>query len=98
MQSLAFIWFDLQMTQRYLSDITFGSAQPRANSANLNTPIGAGTFRCPSVTQVPLVVSAKQRRLSCSPRPTIFRLISSWFGKAAHREGKNRREVVRSCR
>jgi hypothetical protein len=44
MQSLAFLCFELQMTQRYLSDITFGSAQPRANSANLNTPIGAGTL------------------------------------------------------
>jgi hypothetical protein len=62
MPSLAFLWFDLQMTQRYLSDITFGSAQSRANSANLNTPIGAGTFRRPSVTQVPLVVSATLRR------------------------------------
>jgi hypothetical protein len=62
-QSLASLWFDTQMTQRYLSDKTFGSAQPRSNSANLNTPIRAGTFRRPSVTQVPLVVSAKQQWL-----------------------------------
>jgi hypothetical protein len=52
MQSLAFLWFALQMTQRYLIDITFGSAQSRTNSAHVNTPIGAGTFRRPSVTQV----------------------------------------------
>jgi hypothetical protein len=34
MQSLAFLWFDLQMTQRYLSDITFGSARPDRKSDN----------------------------------------------------------------
>ena len=40
MQSLAFLWFQLQMTQQYLHEKTFGPVQPPANSANLNTPIG----------------------------------------------------------
>jgi hypothetical protein len=40
MQSLAFLWFQLQMTQQYLRGKTFGPAQSPANSANWNTPIG----------------------------------------------------------
>ena len=40
MQSLAFLWFQLQMTERYLREKTFGPAQSPANSANWNTPIG----------------------------------------------------------
>jgi multidrug efflux pump subunit AcrA (membrane-fusion protein) len=49
MQSLAFLWFELQMTQQYLREKTFGPAESPANSANLNTPIGAGTLRRASV-------------------------------------------------
>ena len=44
MQSLAFLWFELQMTQQYLREKTFGPAESPANSTNLNTPIGAGTL------------------------------------------------------
>src|SRR5260221_11434645 len=44
MQSLAFLWFQLQMTQQYLREKTFRPAESPANSANLNTPIGAGTL------------------------------------------------------
>jgi membrane fusion protein, multidrug efflux system len=44
MQSLVFLWFQLQMTQQYLRERTFGPAESPANSANLNTPIGAGTL------------------------------------------------------
>jgi RND family efflux transporter MFP subunit len=49
MQSLAFLWFQLQMTQQYPRERTFGPAESPANSANLNTPIGAGTLRRASV-------------------------------------------------
>jgi hypothetical protein len=42
MQSLAFLWFQFQMTQQYRTKI--GPAHSPANSANLNTPIG----RCDS--------------------------------------------------
>jgi hypothetical protein len=49
MQSLAFLWFEMQMTQQYLRDKTFGPAESSANSANLNTPIDAGTLRRASV-------------------------------------------------
>ena len=45
MQSLAFLWFQLQMTQQYLNEKTFRPAQSRANSANLNRPTGADTLR-----------------------------------------------------
>ena len=40
MPSLAFLWFQLQMTQQYLHEKTFGPAQSPAKSANFNTPIG----------------------------------------------------------
>ena len=40
MQAFAFLWFQLQMTRRYLQEKTFGPEQSPANSANLNTPIG----------------------------------------------------------
>jgi hypothetical protein len=67
MQSLAFLWFELQMTQQYLRDKTFGPGQSPANSANLNTPIGAGTLRRTSAKQVPRMALAKQRRVA-SPK------------------------------
>jgi hypothetical protein len=60
MQSLAFLWFQLQMTQQYLHEKTFGPAQPPANSANLNTPIGIGTLCRASVKQVPRIESAQE--------------------------------------
>jgi triphosphoribosyl-dephospho-CoA synthase len=41
MQSLAFLWSDMQMTKQYLREKTFGPAQSPASSANLNPPIGA---------------------------------------------------------
>jgi hypothetical protein len=41
MQPLAFLWFDMQMTQRYLREKTFAPALSPANSANLRAPIGA---------------------------------------------------------
>jgi hypothetical protein len=40
MQSLAFLWFDMQMTQRHLREKTFGPVLSPDNSADLNTPIG----------------------------------------------------------
>jgi hypothetical protein len=49
MQSLAFLWFQLQMKQQYLRERTFEPAESPANSANLNTPIGADTLRRASV-------------------------------------------------
>ena len=63
MQSLAFLWFQLQMTQRYLHEKTFGPAQSPANSANLNTPIDAITLSRASVKQLPPMASAIERRV-----------------------------------
>jgi hypothetical protein len=67
MQSLAFLWFELQTTQQYLRDKAFGPAQSPASSANLNTPIGAGTRRRASAKQVPRMPFTKQRRVA-SPK------------------------------
>jgi len=75
MQSLAFLWFEMQMTQQYLREKTFGPAESPANSAHLNTPIGAPTLRRASVEPVPRVASAKQRGVSCSPSQNSLRLI-----------------------
>jgi hypothetical protein len=98
MQSLAFLWFEMQMAQQYLRDKTFGPAQSSDNSANLNRPIGASTLRRASVKQLPPIASAMEPRGSGSPSQELFRLIGSWFGKLAYNKGKNRREVVRFSR
>jgi hypothetical protein len=75
MQSLTFLWYEMQMTQQYLRERTFGPAESPANSANLNTPIDAGTLRRASVESVPRIGIAKQRRVGCSPSQNSFRLI-----------------------
>ena len=41
MESLALLWFDMQMTQQHLRKKTFGPAPLSANSVNLNTPTDA---------------------------------------------------------
>lgn len=75
MQSLAFLWFEMQMTQQYLREKTFGPAESPANSANLHTPIDAETLRRVSVEQRPRMASAKPGRVSGSPTANSFRLI-----------------------
>jgi hypothetical protein len=40
MQSLAFLWFELRMTQQYLREKTFPAAQVPADAANLHAAIG----------------------------------------------------------
>jgi hypothetical protein len=40
MQSLAFLWFELRMTQQYLREKTFRPAQVPADAANLSAAIG----------------------------------------------------------
>jgi hypothetical protein len=60
MQSLAFLWSDMQVTQQYLREKTFGPAPSPANSANLNRPIDVGMLRRESVEQTPPAEPAKQ--------------------------------------
>ena len=60
MQSLAFLWFQLQMTQQYLNEKTFRPAQSPANPANLNSPTGADTLQ-------PIPVFKKIRRAAWKP-------------------------------
>jgi hypothetical protein len=53
MQSLAFLWFELQMTKQCLSEKTSSAAQVPAKATNLHAPIGIGhskTRRSASLT------------------------------------------------
>jgi hypothetical protein len=75
MQWFAFLWFQLQMTKQYLQEKTFEPAQSTADSANLNTPIGAGTPPGASPTRTPPMASAMKRRVSGSLSQNLFRLI-----------------------
>ena len=52
MQSLAFLWFQVQMTQQYLSEEISPPAEVRAHSANLDASTGIGTLRRTSIKQV----------------------------------------------
>jgi hypothetical protein len=99
MQPLAFLWFEMQMTQQYLREKTFGPAPSPANSANLNTAIvqevlrrGARVLRA---VRKPIV---RWRRRNCclekaesANMPTHS---SPWFRKAADR---SRRKSTSYC-
>ena len=61
MQSLAFLCFDMQMTQQYLREKTFGPTPSSANSANLNRPIDVASLRSELVKQAPPAEPAKHR-------------------------------------
>jgi hypothetical protein len=80
MQSLAFLWFQLQMTQQYLREKTFGPAESPANSANLNTPIGAGTLRR---------ASAKRKRSKVLLRIAAYIVIAAFVQQARSSQLKN---------
>ena len=75
MQSLAFLRYEMQMTQQYLHDKTFGRAESPADSANLNRPLDAIPRRRASVEQVSRIASAKQRRVRSSRTQNLFRPI-----------------------
>ena len=61
MQSLAFLWSDMQMTQQYLLEQTFKPASSSANSVNLKRPIDVGMLRRESVNQAPPAEPGRQR-------------------------------------
>jgi hypothetical protein len=61
MQSLAFLWSDMQMTQQYLREQTFGPIPSSANSTNVNRSIDVGMLRRESVNQAPPAEPAKQK-------------------------------------
>ena len=98
MQWFAFLWFQLQMTKQYLEEKTYGPAQSTADSANLDTPIGAGTPPGASPTQTAPMASAMKRRVSGSLSQNLLRLMGFRFGKFANNRDKNRREAVRSSK
>ena len=98
MQWFAFLWFQLQMTKQYLQEKTYGPAQSTADSANLNTPIGAGALPGASPTQTTPMALARKRRVSGSPSQNLLRLMGFRFGKFANNRDKNRREAVRSSK
>jgi RND family efflux transporter MFP subunit len=80
MQSLAFLWFQLQMTQQYLREKTFGPAESPANSANLNTPIGTGTLRR---------ASAKRKRSKVLLRIAAYIVMAAFVQQARSAQLKN---------
>ena len=61
MQSLAFLWFDMQRTQKYLREKTFGPTPSLADSANLNLPIDVRMLRREPIKQAPPAEPAKQK-------------------------------------
>ena len=98
MQSLAFLWYEMQMTQQYLRDKTFGPAQSPDNSGTLHTPIDASTLRRASIKQLPPMESAVEGRISGASTRKLFRLIGPWFGRLAYLKSKKGGEVVRSSK
>jgi hypothetical protein len=54
MQSLAFLWFDMEMTQRYLREKTFAPAPLPANSASLNRLTGASRTTGNAIARKPV--------------------------------------------
>ena len=67
MQPLAFLWFEMQMTQQYLREKTFGPAPSPANSANLHTAIGASRGICNAIVQEVLRRGARVLRAVRKP-------------------------------
>ena len=108
MQPFAFLWFEMQMTQQYLREKTFGPAPSSTNSANLNTAIGAGGIGNAIVQEVlrrgarvlralrkPI---ARWRRRNCclenAESANMPTHSSPWFRKAADR---SRRKSTSYC-
>ena len=89
MRPFACLWFELQMTQRYLREQTFARARVPANAANLDAPIDIGALRRASVQQVPGLESRYESRAGCSRCQSLSRLIGSGFGKPGSNLGKN---------
>jgi hypothetical protein len=66
MRSFACLWFELQMTQRYLPEETFAPATVPPNAANLDAPFDIGALHRASIEQVPGIESGKEPPGSCS--------------------------------
>lgn len=98
MQWFAFLWFQLQMTKQYLQEKTDAPAQSTADSANLNTPIGAGALPGASPMQTKPMAPARKRRVSGSLGQNLLRLMGFRFSKFANHRDKNCREAFRSSK
>jgi hypothetical protein len=93
MQSLAFLWFQLQMTQQNLQE-KMGSPEPvPGNAANLESPTGMATVRRPSANQVARIEPARKPRASVTASQNSFRLIGSRFGRFGRSQAETRRSA-----
>jgi hypothetical protein len=73
MQSLAFLWFQLQMAQQYLNEKTFGPAKSPANSANFNTSIGRCNSDKAQYSNTPILQhSVADKRVGAGTWPKRF--------------------------
>jgi hypothetical protein len=86
MQSLAFFWYRLQITQQYLSERTFAPARVPASAANLNAPMGVGTLHRASVNQVQF------------PKPEFIRAYGSRLSNLGRNQAESSRGVVATSR
>ena len=71
MQSLAFLWFQLQIAQQYLREKTFALAQLQANAANLNTPIARCNSDNAQYANTPALPHSARRDSSTSMKRLI---------------------------
>jgi hypothetical protein len=98
MQSLVFLWGQLQMAQQYLREEICPPEPVPGNAVNLDSLTGPVTVRPPSVNPVPRIEPAKKPRGSVTPSQNLFRLIGSQFGASGPSRAESRRRVVRHSR
>jgi hypothetical protein len=79
MQTLAFLWFELDVTQQRLR-ATFADSQVPVEARNSNSPIRVGTHRCASVKPAARMNSAKKPGTKRSIEPEFIPANSSLLG------------------
>jgi hypothetical protein len=93
MQTLAFLWFELQTARQRLRT-TFAEAEVPANATNLNAPSGIGTRRYASAKQVPRIEPAQRLRASGSLSHYLFRVTGSLFHRLHCNKAQSRGAIV----
>jgi hypothetical protein len=96
MQSLAFLWGQLQIAQQYLREEICPPEQVPGNAANLDSPTDMTRVRQPFANQVARMKSAQKPRASVPPSNNLFRLIGS--RSAGRNQIESRRRVVKRSR
>jgi hypothetical protein len=94
MQSLVFLWGQLQIAQQNLREEICPPEQAPGNAANLDSPTGMATVRRTSFNQVARIEPAPKSRASVTPSHNLFRLIGSRFGAFGRNQAESRRRVT----